>query len=402
MEGTGDVNHERPRTGRRGFLIGTGATLMAGALTACSTGEKKESSTGGGSDDLDVVVIGAGIAGLAAARHLTDGGKKVVVVEARDRIGGRMFTDRTSMPVPVDLGCEWIHGQDASTWDLVRQLGLKTHQDTVFATREKPGDPWKRTVEEDPRPGYRNFRIVGGYNQLLTPLAEKLSIRLNTVVKRVEYSSTGVTVHADRKGRPVTFKARAVIVAIPVAVLAADTVEFSPPLPPTKVEAFKSVPQESIHKVVMAFDRPVFPEDADLLGEVDVITDDSTPWYLLSPPKGTPGPEELVFTALIEGEETSRALALSRERRYAEVLDVIRNAMGDRKLQPVKVLEHEWFKDPFARAPYSKYGIPGEDLIYEPTGGSLYWAGIITESVDTSRDSGEEVAGEVLRRLGRK
>ncbi|MEV4032325.1 hypothetical protein [Streptomyces umbrinus] len=41
-------------------------------------------------------------------------------------------------------------------------------------------------------------------------------------------------------------------------------------------------------------------------------------------------------------------------------------------------------------------------MIYEPTGGSLYWAGIITESVDTSRDSGEEVAGEVLQRLGRK
>ncbi|MEU9781903.1 FAD-dependent oxidoreductase [Streptomyces phaeochromogenes] len=114
------------------------------------------------------------------------------------------------------------------------------------------------------------------------------------------------------------------------------------------------------------------------------------------------GPEGLVFTALIEGEETARALALSRERRRAEVLDVIRSTVGDRELQPVRVHEHKWFKDPFARAPHSKYGIPGEDLIYEPTGGSVHWAGIITESVDTSRDSGEEVAGEVLQRLGRK
>ncbi|MFE6158748.1 flavin monoamine oxidase family protein [Streptomyces sp. NPDC056486] len=396
------MNHERPQIGRRGFLLGTGATLMAGTLAACSTGGNEGRGGGGGSDDLDVIVIGAGMAGLAAARKLTDEGKKVVVVEARDRIGGRMFTDRTSMPVPVDLGCEWIHGRDASTWDLVRKLGLKTHQDTVFATREQPGHPWKKTIEEDPRPGYKNYRIIGGYNQILTPLADQLSIRLGTVVKRVEHSPTGVTVKAERQGRRVTHRARAAIVTVPVAVLAADTIEFSPPLPPAKVDAFKSVPQESIHKVIMEFDHPVFPKDADVLSGADTFYDDSSPWYVLNLPKAAPGPKGQVFTALIEGEGTARALALPRKRRYAEVLDVIRNIMGDPKLRPVKVLEHEWFKDPFARAPYSKYGIPGEDVIYEPNSGSLYWAGIITESVDTSRDHGEEVAGRVIERLGRK
>ncbi|MFI9762768.1 flavin monoamine oxidase family protein [Streptomyces sp. NPDC051963] len=387
---------------RRTLLIGAGAGIAAGSLAACSPGEKKESGAGAGHADFDVVVIGAGVAGLAAARELTDGGKKVVVVEARDRIGGRMFTDRTSMPVPVDLGCEWIHGRDASTWDLVHALKLKTHHDTVIATRERPGGPWKKSVQDDPRPDYKNYRIVGGYDQILAPIADKLSIRLKTVVKRVEYSSTGVVVTTERQGRPVTYKARAAVVAIPVAVLAADTIEFSPPLPKAKAEIFKSVPQESIHKVIVAFDHSVFPRDSAALSEADVIQDDSTPWYVLGPPQGTPGPKGRVFTALIEGEETTRALALPRERRYAEVLGVIRDFMGDPKLRPVKFLEHEWFKDPFARAPYSKYGIPGEDVIYEPTGNSLYWAGIITESVDTSRDSGMEVGGTVLQRLGEK
>jgi len=287
-----------------------------------------------------------------------------------------------------------------ATWELVSKLGLKTNQDTISATREQPGDPWGKTALDDA--DNKNFRIVGGYNQVLAPLADKLSIQLNTVVKRVEYSSTGVTVNADKKGRPVTYKARTAVVAIPVAVLAADTIEFSPLLPPAKVEAFKSVPQESIHKVIVAFDHPMFTKDADVLGEADTIQDDNTPWYLMNLPKGTPGPTGQVFTTLIEGEETARALALPRERRFEEVLTVIRDIAGDPKLQPVKVLEHEWFKDPFARAPYSKYGVADEGVIYEPNSDSLYWAGIITESVDTSRDHGKEIGVKVLQRLGRK
>ena len=353
---------------------------------------------------LDVIVIGAGTAGLATARELADGGKKVVVVEARDRIGGRMFTDHTSMSVPVELGCHYIHGPTASTWDLVHKLGLKTHQDNMIATREQPGGPWKKTIDDDPRPLYQNFRVIGGYNQILAPLADKLTIQLNTVVKRVEYSSTGVSVNADKKGRPVTYKARAAVVAIPVAVLAADTIEFSPPLAPAKVEAFKSLPQEPIMKVVMEFDHPVIPEDADVVRDADV------PWYLFNGSTEEPGYSGQVFVVGAEMEEATRLLALPRERRHEEVLTVIRDIAGDPRLRPLKILEHEWAKDPFARGAYSQVEfpseneiyIPGQDVIHEPSGDSLYWAGVITPSVDISRDHGKEVAGTVLQRLGRK
>jgi monoamine oxidase len=397
VKGSGHVEHALPSIGRRGLLIGTAATLVTGALAACSPAE---GSTGSDGDGVDVIVIGAGVAGLAAARKLADGGKKVVVLEARDRIGGRMFTDRTSTPIPVELGCEFIHGKDASTWELVRKLGLRTHADTVAATRER-GGPWRKTPIE-PEQGITNYRIVGGYNQVLAPLADNLPIHLDTVVNRVEYTSAGVTVNADKQGSPVTYQARTVIVAIPVAVLAADTIEFSPPLPPAKVDAFKSVPHVSIHKVVVAFDHPVFPQDADLFREVDFIHDESTPWYLVNPVKGTPGPVGQVFTTGIEGEEATRALNLPREQRYQEVLKVIRDTAGDPKLEPVRFVEHEWFKDRFARAPYAEYDLPNEAVFYEPTGDSVYWAGIVTESVDTSYDSGNDVAGNVLQRLARK
>ena len=56
------------------------------------------------------LVIGAGIAGLAAARTLTDSGRKVIVLEARNRIGGRVWSERSWPNAPVDLGASWIHG----------------------------------------------------------------------------------------------------------------------------------------------------------------------------------------------------------------------------------------------------------------------------------------------------
>jgi monoamine oxidase len=70
----------------------------------------------------DVAVIGAGIAGLAAARVLAAAGARVVVLEARDRIGGRVWTQR--VPTPVELGAEFVHGLPEVLWTLLREAGL--------------------------------------------------------------------------------------------------------------------------------------------------------------------------------------------------------------------------------------------------------------------------------------
>ncbi|MBO9045989.1 FAD-dependent oxidoreductase [Curtobacterium flaccumfaciens pv. flaccumfaciens] len=81
--------------------------------------------------DADVVVVGAGVAGLAAARALALGGQRVVVLEARDRIGGRTWTD-SSLGVPVDLGASWIHGIDGNPlWALAPRFGIDTVEFTV-------------------------------------------------------------------------------------------------------------------------------------------------------------------------------------------------------------------------------------------------------------------------------
>jgi monoamine oxidase len=104
----------------------------------------------------DVVVIGAGAAGLAAARILSQHGASVAVLEARDRIGGRLLTrEDPALPVPVDLGGEFIHGAVPETFALLRAAGTVaidtgansfSYEDGELRAREDPFDIVARVV----------------------------------------------------------------------------------------------------------------------------------------------------------------------------------------------------------------------------------------------------------------
>ena len=77
---------------------------------------------------MKVLVLGAGIAGLSAAYHLKRAGIEATVLEARDRIGGRVWTDREFADIPIEFGAELIHGcsNEVNTWEWVEKLGLRT------------------------------------------------------------------------------------------------------------------------------------------------------------------------------------------------------------------------------------------------------------------------------------
>jgi len=97
----------------------------------------------------DVLVIGAGAAGLAAARALAEAGRSTVIVEARDRIGGRAWTQvRDGFPRPVELGAEFVHGRPAATWDVLRESGLVAY--------DVGGDPWRRRGRHLKKAGERD------------------------------------------------------------------------------------------------------------------------------------------------------------------------------------------------------------------------------------------------------
>src|ERR1700742_1198612 len=102
------------RLSRRGLLAGM-AVLAARPAWALPT-------------DPDVVVIGAGAAGIGAALRLAKRGLTFVIVEADSRIGGRALTDTTTFGVPFDIGCAWIHAADRNPfYELAKKDGYRLH-----------------------------------------------------------------------------------------------------------------------------------------------------------------------------------------------------------------------------------------------------------------------------------
>ncbi|MEV5542161.1 NAD(P)/FAD-dependent oxidoreductase [Saccharopolyspora shandongensis] len=129
-----------------------GLTLLGATGVAASFARPSAAAEAG--THADVLVLGAGIAGLGAARALAAAGRSAIVLEARDRIGGRMWTDRDAMGIPVERGAELIHGSTVSTWEFVRRGGIPTAPFAVELGRRDAASPWvdQQTWEFDAFP----------------------------------------------------------------------------------------------------------------------------------------------------------------------------------------------------------------------------------------------------------
>src|SRR5579864_1878975 len=99
----------------------------------------------------DVIVVGAGVAGLAAAGELSRAGLKVILLEARDRLGGRILTVHpSSINFPVELGAEFVHGLSDEIWDIVRaaQLPMNEVSGEMWCEQENKLSPCSDFFEE--------------------------------------------------------------------------------------------------------------------------------------------------------------------------------------------------------------------------------------------------------------
>ncbi|MDP2358854.1 MAG: NAD(P)/FAD-dependent oxidoreductase, partial [Beijerinckiaceae bacterium] len=259
--------------------------------------------------DVDVVVVGAGAAGIGAAQELRRLGKRVLVLEARGRVGGRVYTDRT-LGDPWDAGALYIHWSDRNPWTrLARDYGFETldpssmSAGTRFVDVSGPSDGRQRRgafgivanyfdSENGAVPDVSMLERVGGaqsefrdsamaiarmslgdeperisaadyarlwagddlivrqgYGALVERAAEGLDVRLSTPVDAIDWSGAGVRV-VTKSG---VIGARAAIVTLPVGVLQKGGVRFTPELPQRTRDGLAGLGMGALTKVALKF-----------------------------------------------------------------------------------------------------------------------------------------------------
>jgi monoamine oxidase len=265
---------------------------------------------------LDTVIIGAGAAGLAAARRLKDAGAAFLIIEAKAHIGGRAVTDGATFGAPVDLGAHWLHSpalnpltplvdlygfrvkqgpedfrvarngvilagaEHAACFDFVEACFAKL---AAFAEAEcdcpvselfPDRGPWHDFFEanfiaKQGLPAAQcsaidfaryvwegdDWPVLDGYGALIARHAQGIEVALETPATRLSWGGkAAVTVETPRG----TLEARSAIVAVPVGVLANETIRFTPSLPDWKLQAITDLPMGSCNKVVLGFTRNPF------------------------------------------------------------------------------------------------------------------------------------------------
>lgn len=176
--------------------------------------------------DTDVVVVGAGIAGLATATHLIDAGLGCVVLESRDRVGGRLLTHRNAAG-SFDLGATWFWPGEQRVAALIDDLDLPTHDHHLSGDALYHVDGGARRLAGNPI-DVPSGRFATGAAALAESLAADLgdAVRLQVPVREIDHRDARLRIHHG--GGSLT--ARHVVLALPPA-LAVHRILFRPALP---------------------------------------------------------------------------------------------------------------------------------------------------------------------------
>ena len=405
---------------------------------------------------VDVAIIGAGAAGLGAARALEHSGLTVVVLEARDRVGGRGHTIMAAPSIVFDVGCGWLHSADKNSFVKIAQrlnfeidktrppwreqgshigfppqervefiaaldafyarteIAAEDHQDTAASLYLEPGNRWNPmidalstyingceldSVSTQDSNAYEdteiNWRVRRGYGALIAAYGAPCPLALNTQVSLIDHSGKRVRIETSQG----TLTASKVIITVPTNLIGDEAVRFHPALP-AKVDAARGLPLGLADKVMLALDQPdALPKDGNLRGATMRTAMGS--FHLR--PFGQPCIEGYFGGSFARALESSGEGALA-----AAAIDEIAGLLGNdyrRKLKPLA--DSRWAQDPFARGSYS-HALPGHAgdraLLAAPVDGRLFFAGEATSpnffsTAHGARDSGERAAREVLASL---
>lgn len=242
--------------------------------------------------------------------------------------------------------------------------------------------------------GDGDFRLLDGYDSLAKHLAEGLDIRLNTVVTRVEWGGEGVRVETSSG----LFEADSVIVSVPLGVLQARKIAFTPALPAEKLAAIDQLRVGPVIKLVYRFAEPILPKPIMALYSAGV----PPMWW--SPSFGH-DVDATVWMAFASGDWARELLALGEQGALQKALNTLRGELNRPDLEPLDCRLINWPADPFALGGYSVV-IPGHtearESLARPVANRLFWTGEATASlahaatVHGAYMTGQRAAQEVL------
>lgn len=398
--------------------------------------------------DADVVIIGAGAAGLAAAHDLKAAGRRAIVIEARGRIGGRAFTD-TSLGPAYDAGAMFIHWAERNPWvQIARDRGIETQNEPwgggfqVFANgkpmpetdrqkrrgafgqidrRLETVDLTKRDLsvrdllgdlgpdmsqiassglllsigEESDRISARDYQrlwsgddlvVPSGYGNLVAAYGAGLDIRLNHPVSEIRWDGSDVAVTTPSG----TLHASACIVTVPVGVLKAGAIRFTPELPARNRDALNGLGMGALTKIALRVEGDRFgvtPGASFLeagspgqLMNLDLFPDDKD-----------------IVIAYCGGDHARELSAAGTEAARAYVTELLTKMLGSNVRKAVTGISFPaWWTDPFSRGSYSVC-LPGSETareqLAEPIGGRILIAGEATAGGGAMTVGGATLAG---------
>ncbi len=415
---------------RRAVFAATTSIVGGGLASACGSDHPPPPDT------KSVLIVGAGMAGLSAARSLADAGWPVRVIEARDRIGGRVHTNR-DWGVPLEMGASWIHGTtDNPLMELARRAQAQLAATDYYGWAKLAVDPQLQPLDYD-RSAWRRFverardHVDGGSLGAAVEAAAasadlrgsdraQLAFYLTTEIED-EYAgdadqlsaktfdngdyadgeqavvtngydalpgllanglrivlNTPVTAIVRRENSVIvraknrSFEGPAAIVTVPLGVLKSGAIRFDPPLPDGHTHAVNALGFGVLSKSFFRFNRRAWKEENAFYQYIGPGGGLWSQWFTLP---SAAGPIVLAFNA---GERGRWVESSAPENLTTRALPVVRRLFGN-DISPVEVRTSNWTVDPYALGAYS-FHAPGSGLddrrrLQEPISDRLYLAG---------------------------
>ena len=393
--------------------------------------------------EVEVVIIGGGAAGIAAAKHLHTAGVDCLLVEARERLGGRGFSVATPAGT-IDLGCGWLHSAERNPWtDIAARQGrtidksvppwTKPALEVGFPLTEQracgearaafferlealahdeadlpasaaliPGERWNALIRttmsiiaggeledmssrdfDNYADTETNWRVAEGFGAVIAAHATGVPVALDCAVTRIDHAGKRIRVETARG----VIEARQVIVTLPTSVLVAMEDLFFPALP-GKIDAARGLPLGLDDKLYLALEHAdEFERDSRVFGRTDRLTGA----YHMRP-SGLPMIEAYIGGKLAGDLERGGANAFFDF--AVSELSALFGREFARRLRPIG--GHAWGTDPYARGAYS-FARPGyagcRQVLAASVDGRLFFAGEACSKHDFSTAHGAFLTG---------